>query len=575
MDKNSSHSTDVPSPTSSGLSEENIQAKTIQKRFRTVKEQIQHNTEKHPMLPACKCKQLKCFEKFTNSQRKNIHSIYWNLNSKEQRIWVSGKIDEISAKRRLVGSERRDISRIYYLPSCSEENVSEKNVKVCMEFFNTTLGFAKTNSSFINTALKAKRKNFQTVPRISSNKKDNEIIKNHILSFHPYPSHYRRAHAPNRLYLPPELTIRFMYEDFSSNTSNPKLSYELYRQNICNMNISFKESQSEICGYCLEMDINNNEENSKNKAEHLNKAEHARKQYNLDALIKDDGDTKVYSADMQKVVLLPRMPKVKESFFVPRLIVFNETFAAMQKTSNHFCILWTEAVADRRAENVSSAFINFFQKLRDHRNIILWLDNCGGQNKNNIIYSAIITYINSDSTLTQNITLKYLVKGHTFMAADGIHGKIEQIMRKNQNVYDFNDFFNAVKSSSPRMVPVVLEPPNFIKFKNIMKKRTRSTRNPLPYFSDIVEAKFTKGCKDFFFKTSFLDVEYKKTSGTVNEKTNLITICEDFSAKHRGISETKKEKILKELVSKMPINRRDFWINLPCNKSSEDLLSSV
>lgn len=133
-----------------------------------------------------------------------------------------------------------------------------------MEFFNSTLGFWKTNTSFIKTILKARKTNFKTTSRVPFNKKDDEIIKNHIFSFQPHSSHYRRTHAPNRLYLPPEMSIRFMYNDFSSNTNNPQISYEIYWQNVKKLNISFKENQTEICGY-----RNNNETSKQNKLEHF------------------------------------------------------------------------------------------------------------------------------------------------------------------------------------------------------------------------------------------------------------------------------------------------------------------
>nr|CAI5819387.1 unnamed protein product [Callosobruchus analis] len=38
-------------------------------------------------------------------------------------------------------------------------------------------------------------------------------IRNHINSFNPKAPHYRRSHAPNRKYLPADLSITQMYED--------------------------------------------------------------------------------------------------------------------------------------------------------------------------------------------------------------------------------------------------------------------------------------------------------------------------------------------------------------------------
>ena len=105
-----------------------------------------------------------------------------------------------------------------------------------------------------------------------------------------------------------------------------------------------------------------------------------------------------------------QIPYVKESFFTSRLITFNETSASMQKKGGHHnLILWHEGIADRRAEEVASAFIAFLKLNRDANKIIIWMDNCTGQNKNFALYSSILCYINSPYCLTNEIILKYLV----------------------------------------------------------------------------------------------------------------------------------------------------------------------
>lgn len=40
------------------------------------------------------------------------------------------------------------------------------------------------------------------------------VINDHIESFQPTVSHYRREHAPKTRYLPSDITIKFMHEDF-------------------------------------------------------------------------------------------------------------------------------------------------------------------------------------------------------------------------------------------------------------------------------------------------------------------------------------------------------------------------
>lgn len=49
--------------------------------------------------------------------------------------------------------------------------------------------------------------------------------------------------------------------------------------------------------------------------------------------------TRVYSMDLQKVLLLPILPESKTCFFTSRLVVFNETFASLKLKGNSICVL--------------------------------------------------------------------------------------------------------------------------------------------------------------------------------------------------------------------------------------------
>lgn len=50
-------------------------------------------------------------------------------------------------------------------------------------------------------------------------------------------------------------------------------------------------------------------------------------------------------------------------------------------------------------------------------------------------------------TNLQTITLEYFEPGHTFMAADTVHGAITKKLKARREVYDLNDFVETIKSS--------------------------------------------------------------------------------------------------------------------------------
>ena len=76
-----------------------------------------------------------------------------------------------------------------------------------------------------------------------------QIVDSHIRSFNPSISHYRRAHAPNRLYISPEYSAQKMFEDFKKNNPYTPVKYLLYWSKA--MNISFAKLGEEDCEVCV------------------------------------------------------------------------------------------------------------------------------------------------------------------------------------------------------------------------------------------------------------------------------------------------------------------------------------
>ena len=184
----------------------------------------------------------KCSEKLTEERRQEIHEFYWNLSKDKLNIWISNLVDTIDPVRprnKKLGKKERKFTRAYYL-----ENSSKEKLQVCQKMFLSTLGL--TSDKTIQTVL-SKCKSSHTVVDLSDqrgksdgNKKPDDIsdkVTNHILSFNPSISHYRRAHAPRRMYISPEFNVSGMYKDFC--TSNPVKTYNYYNKKVKKMNISF------------------------------------------------------------------------------------------------------------------------------------------------------------------------------------------------------------------------------------------------------------------------------------------------------------------------------------------------
>lgn len=168
-----------------------------------------------------------------------------------------------------------------------------------------------------------------------------------------------------------------------------------------------------------------------------------RHKYREDAeRIKNEKDV-VYSADLQKVIMLPRMDTFKTALITQRIIAFNETFAPVGKNQkeNPLAVLWHEAVAGRKKEELVSTFHHFFLSVRDSIKITLWLDNCSSQNKNWTLFSFLVYIINSTEISAEEIIINYFEPGHTFMSCDSFHQQVRIGIYLNYIKNKFNNFF--------------------------------------------------------------------------------------------------------------------------------------
>ena len=93
-------------------------------------------------------------------------------------------------------------------------------IAVCQTMFLRTLGHksdevlrtVQNTNDEANIVPMSKRGKHQPKHRISEN--DEAYIRMHIKKFNPCVSHYRSEHAPNRWYLPSELSCTKMSEDY-------------------------------------------------------------------------------------------------------------------------------------------------------------------------------------------------------------------------------------------------------------------------------------------------------------------------------------------------------------------------
>ena len=143
---------------------------------------------------------------------------------------------------------------------------------------------------------------------------------------------------------------------------------------------------------------------------HLERANIARSVYMNDShLYVAKKDETIQSVDMQKVIMLPRMPGVKRAVFTKRIVAFNMTFAPLGgwKGGKPLGIIWHETICGRNDEDVTSTYVKFVKDYkRDCRIITWWADNCSAQNKNWTLFTTFCQLVNNPSTSCGTLTKK-------------------------------------------------------------------------------------------------------------------------------------------------------------------------
>ena len=450
-----------------------------QKRARSAKEQTKNYAEKHPLLPVpnrCTsgCKKS-CSTVIDENMRLQINRTVNNKDRETRHEWIRShvKAKPVTSRRSVqkhLPSNKKNRAYEYSLPNGSD------NVTVCKGFFLTTIGLTQNNMTPILTALdiELSSPSDKRGRHTPANKVDDDEIRRHIESMHPIKHHYRYSHAPNRRYLPADLTVQRMYAEFCRGQTASQCSLEHYRKVVRSMNISFTTLAGEECSRCsahMKHMLDTHGISIKEPSEyaddcsqchernkHLKDAEEARKAYRADADAEWEEGVAILSADMMKVIVLPILP-VKEAIFTKRLPVYNETFSLVMphdktkkenrkllQRSMSACVIWHEGEVGRSAEDVAGAYVIFLEEVcRGVERVVIWADNCASQNKSWALMTALLKVVQSARTVTKNITMKYFEPGHTSMSADATHQVISKNLSKKGLVEDWRDYTDIVR----------------------------------------------------------------------------------------------------------------------------------
>lgn len=166
---------------------------------------------------------------------------------------LANRVDKKRTTNPLNGSQRSSTVQ-YHLKTANGELE-----RVCQKFYLSTLGLKSDSCvrSFCSKNKTSKKLKWGQHKKFAVCRKK---VSEHIEFFNACISHYRREHAPNRRYLPSEVTLEFLYSDCQQKYPEVKCSKSSYLRIVRKeLKISFAALGHEECKQCESFDIHKKE----------------------------------------------------------------------------------------------------------------------------------------------------------------------------------------------------------------------------------------------------------------------------------------------------------------------------
>lgn len=256
-------------------------------------------------------------------------------------------------------------------------------------------------------------------------------------------SHYGRNKS-RRIYLNSNLSIASLYKHYKGAIQCqeiPKVSFSTFHRIFSNeFNIGFKSPACDICSMCqrLKHSILREKDPVKKQLLITERRVHRLKADAFYSLMKETPpNTRTFCFDLQQVQPLPKTP-VNDAFYLRQLSYYTLCLVE-HNTKNPKLFTWTEDEAGRGATEVASAIYSFLNDTFETgtssteetvRHLRFFCDGCGGQNKNSHIIHTFMYWLQRTKSEIQSITVTYPVRGHSFLPADRIFGRVEKILKK-------------------------------------------------------------------------------------------------------------------------------------------------
>lgn len=558
----------------------------------------------------CKCR-MSCHITVPEDEQKQIFGEYWNLSTwAEKTSFLLNHSASSDCKTRRKAEKRKNIR--FQKSFHREYFFGSEEKKVCKNFFKSVL---QISGSKIDKCIQKKQKKASdcTVDgrgKHKSHKKSpadkiRNIIK-FINSLPHYDSHYVRESNSGRQYLAPNLNMKILYQEYK-NVCNEQdempLSNYMFRDVFYRkFNLRFKAPLQDTCSYCdiMKHKINAAPIKSVQRMELIQEREEhysgvrlvSREYKDYVSESKQSTDTIVLVFDLEKIFETPKLPSSR-AYYSRQLSTYN--LCIHDDTHNRtYMYLWHEAIGSKGPAEIGSCLIYHMNNFvpNECKNLILYSDSCGAQNRNIKVSAMLSHYLEKSQTL-ESITQHFYRTGHSYNVCDRKFAIIEKKRKRVDTIYvpsQWKTLIEDAKVTSPKFNVIQMDSSHFMSCDQLLatfctnRKRTVD-KEEINWFTFRKLGYRKSHPMNIFFET-YADVaaKYDESYEFKPDKTKILSVAKrgfqrsDFTQYNmpllypegRPIA-TEKKKDLIELMDLIPAEYRSFYVNLNHTDEVEEI----
>lgn len=295
-----------------------------------------------------------------------------------------------------------------------------------------------------------------------------DCIVKHITSFKCRASHYGRRGTPGRKYLPVDLSVARMHELYCQDENNIPVKYHYYYAIfVTKFNLSFGSPATDVCSKCVQLKVRITSDipTAEKRTAAAELILHRRRAYafyqQMNQIVENE---LTLCFDMMKNLVLPKTA-IGQAYYSRQLyqyvfcIVEHNGKGSDQMKEKVIIYTWLESENKKDSNLIASALTHaltspqspLLEQLEHCNKLRLFSDSCAGQNKN-VTVLAMLFNLRRKLYPRLEIQFTFPIRGHSFLPADRVFGRIEKDIRKKDVILHPEEYTTIMNKHATVMV---------------------------------------------------------------------------------------------------------------------------